>query len=118
MERYDWAIHILYGVRPKDASYVRRCLRDLGCKGGPLEDACNLVLSGDPNKGLTYSHVGRRETVVVVGWATSYSEYANSLCHEMFHVVQHISEPFQINMYGEEACYLLGGLIQAATGMV
>jgi hypothetical protein len=39
----------------------------------------------------------------------------NSLSHEMLHVVQHISEQFLINMYGEEACYLLGGLVQAAT---
>jgi hypothetical protein len=37
----------------------------------------------------------------------------NSLSHEMLHVVQHISEQFLINMYGEEACYLLGGLAQA-----
>ena len=38
----------------------------------------------------------------------------NSLSHEMLHVVQHISEVFMVNMYGEEACYLLGGLVQAA----
>lgn len=38
----------------------------------------------------------------------------NSLSHEMLHVVQHISEQFLINMYGEEVCYLLGGLVQAA----
>lgn len=102
-----------YDVHSKDAMKVRRHLRDFGCSGIPLEDACNLVLEGEPNKGITYSNVDIRKTVVVIGWTTSKAEYMNSLSHEMLHVVQHISEQFLINMYGEEACYLLGGLVQA-----
>lgn len=113
MERYDWTVHVMYDVHSKDAMKVRRYLRDLGCTGIPLEDACNLVLKGEPNKGITYSNVDTRKTVVVIGWTTSKAEYMNSLSHEMLHVVQHISEQFLINMYGEEACYLLGGLVQA-----
>lgn len=71
------------------------------------------MLEGEANKGITYSNVDIRKTVAVIGWATSKAEYMNSLSHEMLHVVQHISEQFLINMYGEEACYLLGGLAQA-----
>ena len=103
----------MYDVHSKDSMNVRRHLRYLGCTGIPLEDACNLVLKGEPNKGITYSNVDTRKTVVVIGWATSKEEYMNSLSHEMLHVVQHISEQFLINMYGEEACYLLGGLVHA-----
>ena len=114
MERYDWTVHVMYDVHSKDAMKVRRHLRDLGCSGIHLEDACNLVLKGEPNKGITYSNVDTRKTVVVIGWTTSKAEYMNSLSHEMLHVVQHISDQFLINMYGEEACYLLGGLVQAA----
>ena len=113
MERYDWTVHVMYDVHSKDAMKVRRHLRDLGCAGIPLEDACNLVLEGEANKGITYSNVDIRKTVAVIGWATSKAEYMNSLSHEMLHIVQHISEQFLINMYGEEACYLLGGLVQA-----
>lgn len=68
------------------------------------------MLEGEANKGITYSNVDIRKTVAVIGWATSKAEYMNS----MLHVVQHISEQFLINMYGEEVCYLLGGLVQAA----
>lgn len=113
LERYDWKVHVMYDVHSKDAMKVRRHLRNLGCSGIPLEDACNLVLKGEPNKGITYSNVDTRKTVVVIGWATSKEEYMNSLSHEMLHVVQHISEVLMVNMYGEEACYLLGGLVQA-----
>ena len=104
---------MLYDVRSRDAMYVRRCLRDLGCKGVPLEDASNLVLRGEANKGLTYSNVSLRKSVVAIGWTTSSGEYANSLSHEMLHVIQHIAEYDLIDMYGEEACYLMGGLMQA-----
>ena len=115
LERYDWTVHVLYDVRSRDAMYVRRCLRDLGCKGVPLEDASNLVLEGEPNKGITYSNINRHKTIVVIGWTTSLSEYVNSLTHEILHVVQHISERYFINLYTEEACYLLGSLCQATT---
>ena len=114
MGRYGWAVHVMSDVRPEDAAMVEKRLRDLGCSGIPLEDACNLVLEGEANKGITYSNVDIRKTVVVIGWASSRAEYMNSLSHEMLHVVQHISEQFLINMYGEEACYLLGGLVQTA----
>ena len=113
IDRYDWTVHVMYDVHSKDAMKVRRRLRDLGCTGIPLEDACNLVLKGEANKGITYSNVDVRKSVVVVGWTTSKEEYKNSLSHEMLHVVQHISDAFMINMYGEEVCYLLGGLAQA-----
>ena len=113
LEKYDWTVHVMCNVHAKDAMKVRRRLRDLGCSGIPIEDACNLVLEGEPNKGITYSNVDVRKSVVIIGWTTSKEEYMNSLSHEMLHVVQHISEQFFINMYGEEACYLLGGLVQA-----
>lgn len=61
MERYDWAVHVMYDVHSKDAMKVRRHLRDLGCAGIPLEDACNLVLEGQPNKGITYSNIDTRK---------------------------------------------------------
>ena len=113
MERYDWTVHVMYDVHSKDAMKVRRYLRDFGCAGIPLEGAFNLVLEGEPNKGITYSNVDTRKTVVVIGWTTSKAEYMNSISHEMLHVVQHISEQFLINMYGEEVCNLLGGLVKA-----
>ena len=71
LERYDWTVHVMYDVHSKDAMKVRRYLRDLGCSGIPLEDACNLVLEGEANKGITYSNVDIRKTVVVIGWASS-----------------------------------------------
>lgn len=71
LERYDWTVHVMYDVHSNDAMKVRRHLRDLGCAGIPLEDACNLVLEGHPNKGITYSNIDTRKTIVVISWTTS-----------------------------------------------
>lgn len=114
LERYDWTVYVMYDVRSVDAVKVRRRLRDLGCKGVPLEDACNLVLRGEANKGITYSNVGVRKSVVVIGWATSKGEYMNSLSHEFLHVVQHVADSFLLDMQREEVCYLMGGMMQAS----
>lgn len=114
LERYDWTVHVMYDVRSRDAIEVRRRLRDLGCKGVPLEDAFNLVLKGEPNKGITYSNVGIRKSVVIIGWSTSKGEYQNSLSHELLHVVQHVADAFLLDMQGEEVCYLMGGMMQAS----
>ena len=75
IDRYDWTVHVMYDVHSKDAMKVRRHLRNLGCSGIPLEDACNLVLEGEPNKGITYSNVDVHKSVVVIGWSTSKVEY-------------------------------------------
>ena len=118
LERYDWTVHVMYDVRSGDAREVRRCLRDLGCKGVPLEDAFNLVLKGEANKGITYSNVGVRKSVVIIGWSTSKGEYLNSLSHELLHVVQHVADAFLLDMQGEEVCYLMGGMTQASCEVV
>ena len=87
LERYDWTVHVMYDVHSKDSMKVRRHLRDLGCAGIPLEDACNLVLKGEPNKGITYSNVDIRKTVVVIGWTSSMDEYMNSTANTIIEII-------------------------------
>ena len=114
LEQYDWTVRVCYHAGRNDAMRIRKHLRELGCHGVPLEDACNLMIKGELNKELTYSNMDKRESVVVIGEASSYPECINSIGHEMLHVVQHISDCFLLDMYGEEVCYLHGKLMQAS----
>lgn len=113
--RYGWAVHVMSDVRPEDAAMVEKRLRDLECGGVPLEDAYSLVLEGKPNKGLTYSNVDTGKSVVVIGWAVCDAEYMNSLCHEMLHVVQHISEVFMVDIMGRRLAICLVDWCKLAT---
>lgn len=49
---------------------------------------------------------------MVIGAASSASECANSLVHELHHLVAHICEGSNVDLSSEEACYLAGGLAQ------
>lgn len=113
LEQYDWTIRVCYNVKDKDCSIIRKSLLKLGCKGEPLDDACNLIMENKPNKGITYSNIDKHQTVVSVGFTIEESEFVNSISHEMFHAVQHIAEKFSLDLKGEDVCYLMGSLMQA-----
>ena len=113
LERFDWTIRVFYNVKDKDCSIIRKSLLKLGCKGEPLDDACNLIMENKPNKGITYSNIDKHQTVVSVGFTIEESEFVNSISHEMLHAVQHIAEKFSLNPKGEDVCYLIGSLMQA-----
>lgn len=113
LERFDWTIRLFYNVKDKDCSIIRKSLLKLGCKGEPLDDACNLIMENKPNKGITYSNIDKHQTVVSVGFTIEESEFVNSISHEMLHAVQHIAEKFSLDPKGEDVCYLIGSLMQA-----
>lgn len=113
LEQYDWTIRVCYNVNDKDCSIIRKSLLKLGCKGEPLDDACNLIMENKPNKGITYSNIDKHQTVVSVGFTIEESEFVNSISHEMLHAVQHIAEKFSLDLKGEDVCYLMGSLMQA-----
>lgn len=113
LERFDWTIRVYYNVKDKDCSIIRKSLLKLGCKGEPLDDACNLIMENKPNKGITYSNIDKHQTVVSVGFTVEESEFVNSVSHEMLHVVQHIAEKFSLDPKREDVCYLIGSLMQA-----
>ena len=108
---WDWTIHAYYSV---DGHYYTDEIMDrlvsLGCRGRKLQRAYTNLSSGRVDTGLTYSNLLKRETVMVVGYASSGEELFNSLLHEMRHVEEHITKASQIEPYGEPVAYLTGEL--------
>lgn len=102
----------MYDVRSHDVDVVRRKLQGMGCEGAPLEEACEHLSEGVMNRGVTYTNLSLRRTVVCVGRASSEGEFMNTLAHELLHVVGHVMEYWGVELDSEEACYLMGGLAQ------
>ena len=111
LSEWDWAIHAYYSV---DGQYYTDEIMDrlvsLGCRGRNLQRAYTNLSSGKVDTGLTYSNLLKRETVMVVGYASSGEELFNSLLHEMRHVEEHIAKASHIEPYGEPVAYLTGEL--------
>lgn len=111
LSEWDWAIHAYYSVTGHYyTDEIMDRLVSLGCRGRNLQRAYTNLSSGKVDTGLTYSNLLKRETVMVVGYASSGEELFNSLLHEMRHVEEHIAKASHIEPYGEPVAYLTGEL--------
>lgn len=114
LEKYnDWLIDVYYGVTRFHVNTIMDKLHEIGCDGRSAKKAYENLSSGDLNTGLTYSNYEKRHSIMVVGVADSPEQFINSLTHEQAHVMTHIAKTFDIDMYGEEVCYLIGKIAQA-----
>lgn len=106
--RYGWRVWVYYA---KDCYYVEeivRRLEEIGCRGRDLCRAQRNLRDCALDTGLTYSNFGMRETVMVVGLASSAEQYEDSIAHERQHLVSHICEACGIDSRSEECAYLVG----------
>ena len=112
LREYDWTVYIFFYSRPSDSDYILAYLRSFGCKGDNLYNAKISLKNGRKNEGLTYSNYMKRVSVLVVGQASSFDELMNSSAHEIDHLAKHIVEANGIDVFSEEASYLVGDLTQ------
>lgn len=64
------------------------------------------------DRGLTYSNLSERRSVLAIGKCESDGSIINTIGHELLHVVAHICEQDGIDMMGEEPCYMMGSLCE------
>lgn len=110
LSEWDWTIYAYYSVGHYYTDEIMDRLVSLGCRDRKLQRAYSNLYSGTVDTGLTYSNLLNRETVMVVGYASSGAELFNSLVHEMRHVEEHIARASHIEPYGEPVAYLCGEL--------
>ena len=113
LEKYNWKVVVCFLEKDSDIDDAMDVLSESDCVGTPLIEAYDHISQDIPNVGLTYTNVAKRSSIVIVGKSTSEAECINSITHELFHVVAHICNHLDIDMQGEEPCYLMGWLCQA-----
>lgn len=107
IEKYDWVVYIYYAV---DAYYIEEIMTQLyriDCPFEFMRQAYENMSANKLNQGLTYSNYGRRETVMVIGLASSPAQYENSIQHELRHLVDNMVEALNLKP-GEPPGYLTG----------
>lgn len=113
LPKYQWCVDIYYDARPKDTDRILDLLWKLGCPERDMYKAEDLVSSGVPNEGLTYSNRHERKTLIIVTAVTDPFEFINSLSHEKQHLEQAICRADGMNPYGEDVAYLSGDISMA-----
>lgn len=113
LKKYGWCVDIYYDVKPADTDRILDLLWDLGCPQRDMYKAEDLLSSGVPNEGLTYSNKREHRTLIVVGHATSIGEWLSTISHEVNHLADHISQYYGIPYASEENAYLVGDIAKA-----
>lgn len=108
LRRYDWHITILYEVTYGDRDEVLYHLHNIHPKRGIIERVKNLMSCDNVNFGFTATCGVCKNSLIVLGKTTSRSEFMNTLEHEIRHVVDDISEAYDIPPKGEEVGYITG----------
>lgn len=111
-DKYKWTIHIYYMVDRNNTDEIIQILQRLGSNEDYIRDAEHNIRTSKMDTGFTYSNCVKKESVVVINEASGSEEFMNTLVHEARHLQQHISDTYGIEDDSEEACCIIGCLIQ------
>ena len=106
---YNWEVTILYECTCDDIDYIIRILKDINCPNKYIKEALHNLQSCNLNIGLTYSNTRLQSSVIVVNKTSSFAQLINTIAHEYFHLICHISKILEIEDE-EELAYLNGNL--------
>lgn len=112
LPKYEWSIVCFIGYQPPDSDEICHALSDIGCNGNPLSEAYGHLTKESTDRGLTYSNLSERRSVLAIGECESNGSIINTIGHELLHVVVHICERNGIDMLSEEPCYMIGSLCE------
>lgn len=108
IEQFDWLVHCFFAVDRYYVSSILSVLNDIGCSDETYERSSRNLNSGQLDTGLTFSNGNKRESILVVGLASSPAEYDNSIAHEFRHLEDGIASASGVSLSGEDVAYLAG----------
>ena len=105
-----WTVQIFYSINSEDFPEIKNALEDIDCPVSLIEKARKQIQYDDLDIGFTYSNFMLEESVIGIGEVSSSSELMNTLVHECYHLIDHIST---VRGYKpEESATMLGDFIQ------
>jgi hypothetical protein len=106
---YDWKVTVLYETTCDDIDFIISTLKDIHCPHYYIERALDNLEECKLNSGLTYSNSTLKSSVIIVNKTSSFAQLINTISHEYFHLISHISENLKIEDE-EELANLNGNL--------
>ena len=105
----NWEVTILYNCTCDDIDYIIETLQDIKCPQKYIDEALDNLETCNLNIGLTYSNLKLKSSVIIINKTSSFSQMINTIAHEYFHLICHISKALKIEDE-EELAYLNGDL--------
>lgn len=108
IKKYDWEVIVYYNTVCLNCIY--KSLDEIDCK--KIDEIMEFIQEDDLNTGCIYSNYKKHKSVIVIGKASDFGEYLNTVAHEKNHLEMHICKALQIDPFSEEASNLSGYLSQ------
>ncbi len=106
---YNWEVTVLYECTCDDIDFIIDTLQDINCPNKYIKEALHNLQTCNLNIGLTYSNTQLQSSVIVVNKTSSFSQLINTIAHEYYHLICHVSKVLEIEDE-EELAYLNGDL--------
>ena len=103
----NWWVMVYYDAcTPEDLRKVEGALMASKCPMEMMKPAIKNLEGW--NGGYTFSNLGERVSIIIIGKATDASQMFDSIVHEMKHLAEHIGEYYGIDPREELSAYLQG----------
>ena len=102
-----WRLTVFYAPGDSDVREVTDAYRGLGCPESDIDTIRTDILPR-LNKGSTFTSGYLRHSVTVIGRASSWDQFFDTVLHEVKHIVDDIVSWYGIMNYGEPPAYLQG----------
>lgn len=106
--KWNWRVRVFYVVDLIPIDFIIDELYGIGCNERDVNDAINVLGSGEDNRGLTFSNDNNRESIIVIGETSCPAQFSNSFDHEKLHLTMHIALVDDIDPFSEDLAYLAG----------
>ena len=93
---YNWDITVLYESTCEDIDDIIETLIDIHCPKRLIKEALNNLETCNLNIGLTYSNLNLKSSVIVISKTSSFAQLINTIAHEYYHLICHISKILKI----------------------
>lgn len=105
----SWKVTILYECTCDDIDYIIETLKQVNCPKIYIKEALINLETCNLNTGLTYSNIKLKSSIIVINKTSSFAQLINTVSHEFYHLICHISKALKIKDQ-EELAYLNGKL--------
>lgn len=102
-----WHATVFYMPGREDMPEVIDAFQEVECPESDIMKIRN-IFPLMMNKGVTFPNFGQRRSVTVMGRATSWEEFFNTVLHETGHIRDSIVYWYGVDGYGEPPAYLQG----------
>lgn len=113
-----WTIDFLFAETKYDIEGVVSCLRHAEAPRYIIDQAVDLMDSGEPNTGFTYTNARVFRALVCIGPTTSGGEFQDTLVHEIHHLAVAIARELGVDLESETPAYLAGDTMRAFADVV